>query len=53
MGAQVQKILTAITTEEAKSLLPTRYTGFVQATHASYSSIEKAGISLGKIKAKA
>lgn len=52
LGAQVQKILTAITTEEAKTLLPTRYTGFVPATHASYASIEKAGISLGKIKPK-
>ena len=51
-GAQVQKILTAITVEQAKTLLPPRYTGFVAATHASYASIEKAGIAVGKIKPK-
>lgn len=53
LGAQVQKILTAITVEQAKTLLPPRYTGFVPATHASYETIEKAGIAVGKIKAKA
>ena len=52
MGA-VQKILTGITVEQAKTLLPTRYTGFVPATHASYDSIEKAGIAVGKIKPRA
>ena len=52
LGAQVQKILTAITVEQAKTLLPPRYTGFVAATHASYESIEKAGIAVGKIKPK-
>ena len=51
-GAQVQKILTTITVEQAKTLLPPRYTGFVAATHASYESIEKAGIAVGKIKPK-
>ena len=49
---RVQKILTAITTDQAKTLLPNRYTGFVPATHASYASIEKAGFAVGKIKAK-
>lgn len=52
-GARVQQILTAITQEQAKSLLPARYTGFVPATHASYDMIEKAGIAVGKIKPKA
>jgi phosphonate transport system substrate-binding protein len=52
LGPNVQKILTAITDEQAKTLLPPRYTGFVAATHASYDTIEKAGISVGKIKAK-
>ena len=51
--AKVQAILTAITPEQAKSLLPNRYTGFVPGTHATYTSIEKAGIAVGKIKAKA
>ena len=50
--AQVQKILTSITVEQAKTLLPSHYTGFVVATHASYESIEKAGIAVGKIKPK-
>jgi phosphonate transport system substrate-binding protein len=47
---QIQKILVAITVEQAKTLLPSRYTGFVAATHASYASIENAGITVGKIK---
>ena len=52
LKANVQKILTAITVEQAKTLLPNRYTGFVPSTHANYSSIEKAGIAVGKIKVK-
>ena len=53
LGAQVQKILTAITVDQAKTLLPPRYTGFVAADHAAYDTIEKAGIAVGKIKPKA
>ncbi len=53
LGVQVQKILAAITVEQAKTLLPPRYTGFVPADHASYAMIEKAGIAVGKIKPKA
>jgi phosphonate transport system substrate-binding protein len=53
LSAQVQAILTAITVEQAKTLLPPRYTGFVPATHAAYETIEKAGIAVGKIKARA
>lgn len=49
---QVQKILTSITVEQAKALLPPHYTGFVKADHAAYASIEKAGIAVGKIKRK-
>jgi phosphonate transport system substrate-binding protein len=49
---KVQKILLAITPEQAKTLLPNHYTGFVAATHASYESVEKAGIAVGKIKPK-
>ena len=52
-AAQIQSILTTITVEQAKTLLPNRYTGFVAATHASYASIEKAGLAVGKIKTKA
>ena len=50
LAAQVQKVLTSISADEAKTLLPPRYTGFVAATHASYAQIEKAGIAVGKIK---
>lgn len=50
LAAKVQQVLTAITVDEAKALLPARYTGFVAATHASYADIEKAGIAVGKIK---
>jgi phosphonate transport system substrate-binding protein len=53
LSAHVQKILTDITPEQAKTLLPPHYTGFVAATHAGYETIEKAGIAVGKIKAKA
>jgi phosphonate transport system substrate-binding protein len=53
LGAQVQKILTAITVDQAKTLLPPRYTGFVAADHSAYDTIEKAGIAVGKIKPKA
>jgi phosphonate transport system substrate-binding protein len=47
---KVQKLLVSITAEQAKTLLPKHYTGFVPANHASYASIEKAGIAVGKIK---
>ena len=47
---QVQKILTSITVEQAKPLLPNHYTGFVANTHAGYKSIEDAGVAVGRIK---
>ena len=53
MAQQVQRILTAITPEQAKALLPKHYTGFVASSHDSYAPIEKAGVAVGKIKAKA
>jgi len=53
LATQVQKILTAITNDQAKTLLPPRYTGFVAADHSAYLTIEKAGIAVGKIKPKA
>ena len=51
--AQVQQILTAVTQEQAKTLLPNHYTGFVANTHAGYKSIEDAGIAVGRIKKSA
>jgi phosphonate transport system substrate-binding protein len=53
LTAKVRSVLTGITPEQAKGLLPNRYTGFVQATHASYDVIEKAGIAVGKIRPRA
>lgn len=49
----VQAILTAISTKQAKTVMPPRYTGFVAASHASYRTIEAAGIAVGRIKPKA
>jgi phosphonate transport system substrate-binding protein len=47
--SNVQKALTDITVDQAKTLLPAHYTGFVAATHATYEPIAKAGIAVGKI----
>ena len=51
--SEVRDILTSIPPEQAKALLPTRYTGFIAALHADYGTIEKAGLAVGKIKPKA
>jgi phosphonate transport system substrate-binding protein len=53
LAAHITAILTAITPEQAKTLLPPHYTGFIASNHAFYDPIEKAGIAVGKIKAKA
>ena len=52
LAAHITAILTAITADQAKALLPRHYTGFISSNHAFYDSIEKAGIAVGKIKAK-
>ncbi|MDF6666637.1 PhnD/SsuA/transferrin family substrate-binding protein, partial [Escherichia coli] len=49
---KLQAVLTSLTTEQAKEVMPPRYTGFVSATHATYKMIEDAGIAVGRIKAK-
>lgn len=54
---QLQEILLSITPEKAKELQigtggtdkPVRYTGFVRATDASYGTIRKSGIFIGKV----
>lgn len=51
-STRVQAILSGIGAEQAKGLMPPRYTGFVPASHASYNTIEAAGIAVGRIKAK-
>ena len=52
LAERIQKIVMSITPEQAKTILPPRYTGFVAANHQSYALIEKAGIAVGKIKPK-
>lgn len=53
VSAQVQSILASLTPDEAKALLPNRYTGFIKSNHKMYEVIEKAGFAVGRIKAKA
>jgi phosphonate transport system substrate-binding protein len=52
LAKRIQAILVGIGEAEAKMILPTHYTGFVAATHASYKMIEDAGIAVGRIKKK-
>ncbi len=52
LTAQIKGIVMAITEEEAKTIMPPRYTGWVDGSHASYKLIEDAGIAVGKIKQK-
>ncbi|HLJ64712.1 MAG TPA: PhnD/SsuA/transferrin family substrate-binding protein, partial [Stellaceae bacterium] len=50
MAKKLQEILVAITEDQAKTLLPNHYTGFVAASHANYKPIEDAGIAVGTLK---
>lgn len=52
MTAKLQEAVLAITEEQAKSIMPNHYTGWVRADHSSYKMIEDAGIAVGKIKPK-
>lgn len=52
LAKKIQEIVAEITEEQAKSLLPKHYTGWVKASHADYKMIEDAGIAVGKIKPK-
>ena len=47
----LQEALWAISEEQAKSIMPPHYTGWVAATHATYKLIEDAGTAVGKLKA--
>jgi phosphonate transport system substrate-binding protein len=47
--SDVRTILTGITVDQAKTLLPRHYTGFVPATDATYEPIVQAGVAVGKI----
>ena len=52
LARKIQEILLEISEADAKTILPTHYTGFVAATHQSYKMIEDAGILVGRIKKK-
>ena len=52
LAKKIQELVVSITDEQAKTLLPNHYTGFVAATHDSYKMIEDAGILVGRIKKK-
>lgn len=52
MTKKIQDTVVAITEEQAKTVMPARYTGWVPATHASYKMIEDAGVAVGKIKVR-
>ncbi len=48
----VQDAVLAITEEQAATLMPKNYTGWIAATHANYKLIEDAGLAVGKLKPK-
>lgn len=52
LAKKIQDIVAGITEEQAKTILPNHYTGWVKASHADYKMIEDAGISVGKINPK-
>ena len=52
LADRIQKLVVGISEEQAKTLLPNHYTGFVAATHGSYRMIEDAGVLVGRIKKK-
>lgn len=52
MVKRIRDAVTAISEEQARSIMPNHYTGWVAATHASYRMIEDAGSAVGRLKPK-
>jgi phosphonate transport system substrate-binding protein len=52
LAKKIQETLVDITEDQAKSILPNHYTGFIAATHADYKMIEDAGIAVGRLEPK-
>lgn len=52
IAKKLQEVLWTMTEEQAKSMMPLHYTGWVPATHATYKLIEDAGTAVGKLKTK-
>lgn len=50
MTKKIQDAVLAISEDDAKTLMPKNYTGWVANTHAGYKLIEDAGIAVGRIK---
>lgn len=53
LTAKLQETVLAISADDAKTIMPNHYTGWIKANHESYKLIEDAGIAVGKIKPKA
>lgn len=53
LTARLREIVTAISEEEARMIMPSRYTGWVQADHKAYALIEAAGVAVGRLQPKA
>jgi phosphonate transport system substrate-binding protein len=49
---KVSDIVLAITEEQALTLMPKHYTGWVPATHVNYKLIEDAGVAVGRLRPK-
>jgi phosphonate transport system substrate-binding protein len=50
MAKKFQEILATITDEQATTILPKHYTGFIASSHANYKLIEDAGLAVGALK---
>lgn len=50
---RIRDAVVAITEDQARTIMPPHYTGWVPATHASYRLIEEAGLAVGKLKPRA
>ena len=50
MAKKIQEILATITDEQATTILPKHYTGFIASSHANYKLIEDAGLAVGALK---
>ena len=52
LTAKVREAALGITEDQAKTIMPAHYTGWIAATHGSYKTIEDAGVAVGIIKPK-
>jgi phosphonate transport system substrate-binding protein len=50
LAKKLQEAVVGIGEEQAKTIMPAHYTGWIAASHDSYRMIEEAGIAVGKLK---